>query len=323
MARITSLNRVSSWTFVLASTLIAAAGLAQTSIGGEDENDAFANLPSTMQLTGTVRDFAERTAPGGHPDFERQPTAGFGHYIDMVENELDADRKPVFRSTGAKIGTQWRDSSNRNIINPKPYIQAKSSDRAGSSNSASSGSSTTAANFQQWFRDVPGINLSKPVSITLTRQAGTSTYVFDDKLDSNYNTVRTTLNPTGFFPINGDLLGNSNGNTNNYHFSYELATQFIYQAGSGQVFTFTGDDDVWVYIDGKLVIDLGGVHSAISQTIDLDRLAVANGGWLQTGQQYDLRFFFAERHRTQSNFRISTTLQLRNVEAPQVATLYD
>ena len=161
---------------------------------------------------------------------------------------------------------------------------------------------------------MPGVNVSKPLSIELVRTAGTSVYTFNDKTDTKYKSLG------GFFPINGDLLGNSGGSTpnQNFHFTYELETEFIYEKGKGQVFTFTGDDDVWVYIDGKLVIDIGGVHSAVSQSVSLDRLT-----WLNDGQSYKLKFFFTERNRTQANFRIDTTMVMRTVQPPATSGVFD
>lgn len=275
-------------------------------------SDPYAHLPGELSLTGVIRDFREKSVSGGHPDFERQPTAGFGHYMNLVQDELDSDSKPVFKSTGYKVGTQWKDAAGRNIISPRSYISAKSGDQAGNKSSTAGGAVTSGDSLQSWFRDSTGVNLSKQLTVKLKRQTGTNIYTFDDKLDSAYSSKG------GLFPINAELFGNSAGGDKNFHFTYELQTEFVYEQGKGQVFTFTGDDDVWVFIDGKLVIDIGGVHSAVSQTIELDRL-----NWLTDKQEYKLSFFFAERHRTQSNCRIDTTLVLKSVTMPMTTGIFD
>jgi fibro-slime domain-containing protein len=152
-------------------------------------------------------------------------------------------------------------------------------------------STTNKSNFDLWYRDKACTdsadalcNQSKSYPITLTYDSARGVYSYSN---------------TSFFPINGELFANE-GNSNNYHFTYELQTKFTYKRG--QVFTFTGDDDLWVFINGKRVIDIGGVHSAISRTVNLDTLG------LTEGQTYDFALFFAERHRTASNFRIDTSI---------------
>ncbi len=311
MKRTESTNRITGLAMTAAGLATAAGLVLWASSGAEAAQPSGASgLPEAITLTGVVRDFRERSVSGGHPDFERRPAGGFGMYVGNVAEQLDGQGKPLFTGMGKKVNNQWKDAQGRNIS--ANLYDPSAGDTAGSYGSPDPGGIQSQNTFAQWFREAPGVNMSAPLSITLKRQPGTSIYTFDDKSDPNYQSLG------GFFPINGQLFGNSAGGDKNYHFTFELTTEFVYKENTGQVFSFTGDDDVWVFIDGKKVIDIGGVHSAISQTIDLDRLS-----WLVDGQKYSLKFFFAERHRTQSNFRIDTTLNLRNAELPRVTGMYD
>lgn len=268
---------------------------------------AAATPPQAFTLSGVVRDFQERTVPGGHPDFEQMPDRGPGLYCGNVEEVL-VDGKPRWKGGGRMLRDQFRDSSGQFFIS---WNMAGPSDLPGLWGRPSTGGVTSAATFEQWFRDVPGLNLSSTLQIELVRQTD-GTYVFDSAAVEPYASLG------GFFPINGQLHGNSSPSDNrNYHFTFELVAEFAYDAAAGQVFTFTGDDDVYVFINDRLVIDLGGVHGVTSQSVLLDRLG------LEHGQQYRLNFFFAERHRTQSNFRIQTNLQLQTAGVPTISAAYD
>lgn len=152
---------------------------------------------------------------------------------------------------------------------------------------------SSAANFAKWFVDSPGYNLSMPYSLTLTEgSAGTYSY-------SN----------NAFFPIDALLYGNQ-GNSHNYHFTMHLEGLLSFSdptAAADKIFSFSGDDDLWIFVDGKLVIDLGGVHGAASASFTEETLK--NLG-LIAGTSYDLDIFFAERHTSESNFAITTTLDI-------------
>ncbi|MBN1973189.1 MAG: fibro-slime domain-containing protein [Sedimentisphaerales bacterium] len=144
--------------------------------------------------------------------------------------------------------------------------------------------------FNQWYNNAAGVNMAMAGTLTFNESGGN--YVFNDP---------------SFFPLDGQLLGND-GRNHNYHFTMELHTSFTYQAG--QVFDFTGDDDVWLFINDQLVIDLGGVHGAQSASVNLDTLG------LTAGNNYDFDLFFAERHTTESNFLATTNIELNNPVVP-------
>jgi fibro-slime domain-containing protein len=297
----------------LAAIVGAAASISISSARGQQGQLAVApdaDLPLTISLPVTIRDFRASGQQGGHPDF--QAFTGTRATVALVQDTLGQDGKPVLANggLGKLISSEWRDSQGRNI-NPAHFNAARG-DVAGTFGNLENRQITSEQSFASWYSDAQGVNQSKVVGMTLNLVPGTNRYVFDSAQDAPWNTLG------GFFPINGELFGNYADTNKNFHFTTQLEADFIYRAQGGQVFTFSGDDDVWVFIDGKLVIDLGGLHPRMTQTVELDRLS-----WLENGRQYRFKIFHAERRTTQSNFRMETTIQFSPVKPPQVTGQFD
>ena len=93
------------------------------------------------------------------------------------------------------------------------------------------------------------------------------------------------------------------GCKHNYSFSMKISAQFKYI--KGQYFEFRGDDDVWVFINNRLVVDIGGCHSPVEGAVDLDTLGLVEG------VEYPFHIFFSERNATGSNFKMRTSINLQ------------
>lgn len=253
-------------------------------------------LPNKILVPITYRDFISFPINGGvrHPDFQ----AYGGEYTTpaLVTDTLGSDGKPVYSGicdedlAGATLTCPYRRQT------------------------------TTEADFNQWYRDTSGVNITSVQKLPL-----------NTRFDGSYSYPSTVL-----FPLDGAgwvSLGSEgtspanvwNATENKYvsdavdhNFGFTSELRYWFEFKGGESLTFTGDDDVWVFINRKLALDLGGLHQQRQGKITIDNAGVcswsrsASGGQvtgsvdlaLTAGKIYEIALFHAERHTWASNFHL-------------------
>ncbi len=279
--------------------------------GGANVGGAGTGEGCGQVLPVVYRDFKPYGSPGGHDDFEASArgvknTDGsvFKGWNDigcgLVETTLGANGKPKAFTGMADVkegitlpglvGRQQRTVSGPGCwtaANPTPMGVCGIGTCGQWTITPASYAIKSAASFDQWYTTVEGINKEVPGEIPLTETpAGSGISVYDTN---------------AFFPIDGKGFETSAGATHNYHFTTEIHVKIKY--APGQKFTFRGDDDLWIFVNGQLALDVGGQHQALEGVVDFDKLG------LTAGSSYPMDIFHAERQTAESNFRIETNIK--------------
>ncbi len=229
------------------------------------------------------------TSPGtGNPDFEHNPYAAS---TGLVESQLGADSEPVWASDGSPVAL-WSGPSN---VPTDAQVFCWWYHETGCT-----GTGNANPYDKLVYNTGPNNTGGVPTTLTLTQTAaGQPTYAFSS---------------TAFYPIDGlgwnagpnPQTGTDCGGTTGHNFSFtsELHYPFTYSAATSPQFNFAGDDDVYGFINGQLVIDLGGVHALASANVTLtpalaSTLELTDGGW------YSIDLFQAERHTCGSDYELT------------------
>ena len=296
-------------------------------------NDCERVMDGGSNSSGKAVPLQKASADQGHPDFENMTgNLCTGILGSIGKGILGRDGKPVL--TRDAMTSECADYE-RKIVNGTEV------DSPGRKNKMVKNHIYCQASFDTWYRDDAKMNLNKPGKLLLAKVPGkTDTYVFDSDNPpaaakvvsgiytySDINTKLRTTNSAGTvltksyfaplydFGLNEGIVSESSylkDENANGSFTTEIHTTIQYR-GNVATLEFSGDDDVWVYLNNRLFVDVGGMHSKITRSNSIKVETCQNGQkcdktfGLYDGGIYDLKLFHAERARSGSNFKLTLT----------------
>lgn len=201
------------------------------------------------------------------------------------------------------------------------------------------------SNGESYELPIYGMAVDAYDKLTLKRDTDGSYYltaynatevIYDETNRSIYNSGTGSTTQRFFYPINDkgydaylgdttDTTAKSSADTNypahtNGNYTLRGEAQFVYRKDDNLFFTFTGDDDVYLFVNGQLVFDLGGAHWSLEDTVYINDVADKLG--LVDGEVATFTFFYMERFSDCSNFSMRTNLTLAEVDLGVEKTAY-
>jgi fibro-slime domain-containing protein len=246
-------------------------------------------LGDTMSVPVIYRDFRAHTPP----DFESDSTGcPNGLCVGMVADDLDSDGKPVYTGLtdeGVEIESQtsfeqwYRTTPNVNHATAGKLVLWKTDDGSYVNRYGAGG--------EQWRPGVDGNPLFFPVD--------------DDPFTAEEELSIAQVPEFYDRSLPVDVDDNGQERMHNFSFTSEVRYWFKYESGNSYQLDFVGDDDVWVFINKKLAVDLGGLHPPATGSVTLDEATAAGLGNMMSGNVYEVVVFHAERHTTASSYKLT------------------
>lgn len=168
---------------------------------------------------------------------------------------------------------------------------------------------TTSQNEKRYLRKVYS-------DYTLEFDRRGDTYTFSNVQKNGHWVVNAGSN---FYPLDGERLYYEESETyHNYYFGMRYDVTFKIGDYVGPLnYKFTGDDDLWVVLDGReIVIDLGGIHQAATGNVDLWNYIgeAANLSEAAKQQNHTLTILYMERGAYESNCQMEFTLPSAKIQ---------